>query len=1103
MRGAMDGVGRLAGRRVRGGIVALVAGALLASAPVFADPSASRPNILLIKIEDTNDWVEGFGGHPDTRTPNLAALAARGVRFDNAHTPSPLCNPAKTAILSGLAPARTGVLANQQTPFRAWLPEFSRTVFEFFLERGYYVAAKGLIFHQDVDTEAEPWSELPPYAWYRGAPPVQPLNGLPELLAISPGFDWGPTNGAVSQWGDYQIASYGIQFLNRSHESPFVLALGFTMPHVQWWVPRAYWDAFPAEPALPPWLPDDRDDMPPYPRLRIDTEQHRVITEAGKWPEAVRAYLASINFVDAQIGRVLDALDASAHAANTIVVFYSDHGFHVGEKGAWGKATLWEESTRVPFIVVAPGVTPAGGVVTRAVSTLDIYPTLVELAGFQPAQQLDGLSLAGLLRDPVAGTRASDYAVTSYYFGNSIRDSRWRYTRYTPANPADGGEELYDHASDPDEHVNLAADPAHAATKATLAAALAQALSFGPSLRPHVAILAPADGAQLDGHDVVLEATALDPEDGDLSGAVQWSSDRDGPLPSPAELSPGLHALTARVADADGQEATAAVSVRVRDARDDVATTGAATTVAVDVLANDAGFADPVTVQLTAMPAQGTAVVTGSPGPASGIRVEYTPPEGFAGPVAFGYSVGDGTVADAAMVTVEVRPPESPAVVITAPAAGAQLDGHGIVLAATATDARDGDLSASVQWTSDRDGPIASPAELSVGAHVLAASVTDSDGNAATAQVAVRVREARDDAVETDAGVPVAIAVLANDLGFADPVGVVVTDPPASGAVTVTGSPGPAADLRLEYTPAPGFAGPVSFGYAVDDGSSQDAALVSVFVRPPVNLPVLAITAPAPGAQLDGLAVVLEAIAQDAEDGDLSGAVQWSSDVDGPLATPAALSAGPHLITATVADADGHVATAQVAVRVRAARDDAAEGDDTGPVEIDVLANDVGFADPVAVQVTAAPAAGSVEVVGSPGGRAEVRLRFVPPPGFAGVASFRYGVDDGASADTAAVQVRIRADRDGDGVDDGQDNCLGRANADQRDTNGDGFGNACDADLDDNGFVNAADLALFRLRFGSTDPDADFDGSGSVNAADLARMRVSFGAPPGPSALVP
>jgi arylsulfatase A-like enzyme len=1069
-------------------------------APAPADPVAP-PNIVLIKIEDTNDWVEGFGGHPDARTPNLLELASRGVRFVNAHTPSPLCNPAKTAILTGLAPKRTGVVANQQTPVRSYLPPHAKTLFEFFLDKGYYVAGTGLIFHQDYDTEAEPWSELPAYNWGRGVWPSTQLNGLPELLAYSGGFDWGTTGDVLSQWGDHQIVSWGIDFLNRTHDAPFVLALGFTMPHLQWWVPQSYWDQTPAAPALPPHLPGDRDDTPAYAQLRIDKEKHRIITEAGKWQEAIRAYLAAISFVDGEIGRLMQGLDNSPYADNTIVVFYSDHGFHLGEKDAWEKATLWEESTRVPFIVVAPGV-PAGGVATKAASLLDIYPTLVELAGFEPTQQLDGVSLVGLLQDPVNGQRPIDHAVTSYYFGDSIRDERWRYTLYRPADPEEGGEELYDHLNDPDEHVNLAASAEHAAIRSQLAAELALALEFGPSLVPWLTITAPQDGAGVAGGGVVLAATALDPEDGDLSGAVEWSSDRDGALASPADLSPGPHVITAAVTDSDGQTVTRQVTVQVREARDDHVATEAGAAVVILPLANDFGFADPVTVQLVGAAPAGEVTVVGSPGGQTGISFEYAPPEGFTGVDTFGYAVDDGVRSDAATVEVRVQPASVPALTISAPQDGAQLTGEDVVLAATAVDAEDGDLSAAVTWSSDRDGALGSPADLSIGPHVITATVADLDGHVVSRQITVRVRDARDDAVETDAGVPVIIAALANDAGFADPVVVQIADPPTAGSVSVTGSPGGQGDIRLEYTPPDGFAGTAGFAYSVDDGTLQDTAVVQVLVRPS-PLPSLAITAPQDGAQLSGRNVVLAATASDAQDGDLGAAVAWSSDVDGPLSSPAELSLGGHVITASVADLDGHVVTRQVAVQVREARDDYAETDPVVPVLVAVLANDRGFADPVTVQVTGGPGAGGAIVIGTPGNQSDIHLEYTPPAGVTGLVTFNYSVDDGSRHDAASVVVLVRSDADADGVDDSADNCLGLANTDQHDSSADGFGNPCDGDLDGDGMVNFADLALFRARFGSADADADFDGNGAVNFADLARFRSAFGRPPGPSAVAP
>lgn len=631
----------------------LVTAILLAGfiAPAVSIAGPPPPNILFIEIDDMNDWVEGFGGHTGTRTPNIMELASRGVRFDNAHAPSPLCNPSRTAILTGLAPRRTGVLDNQKTPLRAWIPPFAETIFQFFLSKGYYVAGKGKHFHLETDDQAEPWSELQPFNWYRGQAPSTPYHGLQELLdVVFQSFNWGPTVGATSQWGDYKIASYGIEFLGRSHGAPFFLALGFTLPHLQWQVPQQYWDRFPAQPGLPPYLAGDRGDTPLQAQTKIDTEAHRIITQGGKWNEAVRAYLASISFVDDQVGRLLNALDNSAYADNTIVVLWSDHGFHLGEKDAWQKSTLWEESTRVPFIIVAPGVTPAGGVSTKAVSLLDIYPTLVQLAGFTPRQQVDGVSLVGLLQDPVNGQRSIDYAVTSYYFGNSIRDQRWRYTTYTQ-----GGEELYDHALDPNEHVNLASSPVHSSIKAGLAGRLSQALTFGPSLIPSLAISAPQDWEQLSGKDVVLTATALDPEDGNLSAAIQWSSNVDGPISSPASLSFGPHVITASVTDSSGQLVTRPINLRIRDARDDYVASDAVFPVIINALANDLGFADPVVAQVVVPPAAGSVAVSGSPGNKAGIRFAYSPPAGFTGVARFTYSVDDGLNLDTASVEVLIR----------------------------------------------------------------------------------------------------------------------------------------------------------------------------------------------------------------------------------------------------------------------------------------------------------------------------------------------------------------------------------------------------------------------------------------------------------------
>jgi hypothetical protein len=263
------------------------------------------------------------------------------------------------------------------------------------------------------------------------------------------------------------------------------------------------------------------------------------------------------------------------------------------------------------------------------------------------------VSLVDVLGDPANGERVIDYAVTSYYFGDTIRDERWRYIHYTPADPAEGGEELYDHANDPDEHTNLAASPDHASIKAELAARLAQALAFGPSLVPSLTISAPQDEEQLSGSAVVLAATSLDPEDGDLSGSIQWTSDIDGPISSPANLSIGRHVITAAVTDSDANVVTRNIDLRVREARDDyVVAPNGVSPVTINALDNDLGFADPVVVQLNTEPAAGSVVVVGSPGNKSGIHLEYSPPAGFSGVATFTYTVDDGSNLDTASVEV-------------------------------------------------------------------------------------------------------------------------------------------------------------------------------------------------------------------------------------------------------------------------------------------------------------------------------------------------------------------------------------------------------------------------------------------------------------------
>ena len=432
---------------------------------------AMSPNVLFIVADDLNDWVEPLGGHPDAQTPNISHLASLGVTFTNAHSPVPVCNPARTAAITGLSPLRSGVMTNTQTPMRNYINSNVETLFQYFSSHGYYMAGQGKFLHLPSDDLAEPWNEFG-VSNDRGEPLQTPGHGITELIeAYNASFDWGVSNDQDSIWGDYMKASFAENFLRKNHTQPFFLALGFNLPHLPWYVPQADWNAIGPKPSLPTYLAFDRDDMP-LKAVKFDVKAHPIIAGAGKWQEAVQAYLAAIRFMDHQVGRTIAALEASPYLNNTIIIFWSDHGYHLGEKGAWLKLTPWEESTRIPMFVVAPGVSIPGGVSGESVSLLDIYPTLIELAGLPAKNSLDGTSLVPLITDPINATQLPTHnAVSSLKHANTLRTTNWRYSHWFF-----GGEELYDHQNDPNEHVNLALDPAYAAIKESLSEQLAASI---------------------------------------------------------------------------------------------------------------------------------------------------------------------------------------------------------------------------------------------------------------------------------------------------------------------------------------------------------------------------------------------------------------------------------------------------------------------------------------------------------------------------------------------------------------------------------------------------------------------------------------------------
>lgn len=431
-------------------------------------------DILFIAVDDLNDWVGFLGGHPQTITPNIDRLAARGMAFMNAHSPSALCNPARTALLSGLRPSTTGIYGNAPDWRTVDLFKHVTTLPKYFKDNGYLTYGAGKIFHAHTfgatgftgfnDTTA--WNAFYP-ALDRQlpdevAPPRRPANGNP----IDRNFDWSTVVVDDRAMGDGQDVAWVERQLLAETGSPRFIAAGIYRPHLPWFVPQRYFDMHPLEDIeLPAVLENDLDDVPEIARRSIANavELHQWVLTEGRWKEGVQAYLASISFADAMVGRLLDALEHSGRADRTIIVLWGDHGYHLGEKGRWRKSTLWEESTHVPFIVVAPGVTTPGSRTAEAVSLMDIYPTLAELAGLDIPAHVEGRSLVPLLLDP---ERSWDYPalITYGYKNHAVRTNRYRYIRY-----ADGSEELYDHDNDPNEWTNLAGDPAFKRIKSDLA----------------------------------------------------------------------------------------------------------------------------------------------------------------------------------------------------------------------------------------------------------------------------------------------------------------------------------------------------------------------------------------------------------------------------------------------------------------------------------------------------------------------------------------------------------------------------------------------------------------------------------------------------------
>ena len=531
-------------------ILKIIIASLLMIQSLISAQEQSRPNVLFIICDDLNDSLEGMGGHPQAKTPNLSRLAAEGIRFTNAHSAAPICGPSRASLWTGIYPHTSGFYGYNQNTNR-WhnnaILKHTKPFFEHFADNGYRIFGGGKIFHGNHNTGPlfnrgdgrgvfGPSKEPGPFAYsgddsqaigkaLRAHPDVPKEFGVTGFNSFA-SIDNVPVVDGHKGWvfiqgrkrfryhteedrdrlPDELIADFGIKTLQQNHDEPFLVTLGIIRPHAPWHAPQSYFDMFPLdEIRMPPYLENDLDDVPEefwkiesndekvagrfggllgYGMYRFKALQDNYEGDEG-WRRWIQAYLACVAFADAQIGRVLDALDQSQYADNTIVIVTSDHGFHMGEKNQFMKRTVWEESTRVPLIIRMPNGRKKGKESNHPVGLIDLYPTLVDLCGLtedtyrEGGNPLDGHSLRPFLNDPENGSwdgpnvalsvieagipveNGTPANVDDQHF--TVRSKDWRYTL-----TRSGDEELYDHRKDPNEWRNLAENPEFSDVKATL-----------------------------------------------------------------------------------------------------------------------------------------------------------------------------------------------------------------------------------------------------------------------------------------------------------------------------------------------------------------------------------------------------------------------------------------------------------------------------------------------------------------------------------------------------------------------------------------------------------------------------------------------------------
>jgi arylsulfatase A-like enzyme len=390
-----------------------------------------------------------MGGHPQAKTPNIDRVAKMGTLFNNAHCQSPVCNPSRASMMTGRYPHTSGVYFLSPDLKEAPVLKNLKTMPEVFADHGYKTMAAGKIYHTRD------------HRFFQNYKPTGGFGPRPKKKISQPHghplWDWGIFPDDDNVMPDMKCAKWAVDQLSQKHDKPFFMGVGFYRPHVPMFATKKWFDIHPKDKIKLPAVPsDDLKDLSQYAidltNLEHVSPTHKWVTGAGQWEHAVQSYLASVTFADHCLGLVLDALEKSEYSDNTIIALFSDHGFHLGEKERWAKRSLWEDGTRVPVVVIAPGH-KAAQKTNRPAELLDIFPTLLELAGLPKDETQEGQSLVPLMKNPQREWKHP--AITSFGLGNySIRSTHFRFIQYF-----DGSQELYDLRNDPHEWKNLIDNP--------------------------------------------------------------------------------------------------------------------------------------------------------------------------------------------------------------------------------------------------------------------------------------------------------------------------------------------------------------------------------------------------------------------------------------------------------------------------------------------------------------------------------------------------------------------------------------------------------------------------------------------------------------------